>query len=270
MKPTASALSGSAAILAALLLATTPAAATPLGDCDRDGETDIVELQGCVNIFLGDSLENCPPCASDGEEVTIVDLQGAANCFLDVESEGCPMAPNLATPTSTPNPPTPTPTPVGLCGDGLISGAETCASCPQDCVTGPCALASPAPTIRFRVNWAPPFGVDASSMTARVAYRGNLVSLPGPTGPVARPSPPANRITSFPTGSIVNVNDQNAFIDVSVSRSGSISPGRLFNIDFDRCTGAATPLVADFACTMIGCASSSGDIPGCECEVVTP
>lgn len=263
---------GSLAVVAAALLTASSSWAVPLGDCGRDGETDIIELQGCVNIFLGESLDLCPPCSSDGEEVTIVDLQGAANCFLDIESQGCPMAPDLAspTPTNTVPAPTTTPTPVAICGDGLISGAETCESCPQDCVTGPCALASPPPTIRFRVDWAPPFGVSASSIAARVAYRGNLVGMPGPTGPVARPSPPANRITGFPTGAIVNVNDQDAFIDVSVTRSGSINPGRLFNIDFDRCTGAATPTVDDFACTIIGCASSSGDVPMCECEVTTP
>jgi hypothetical protein len=263
------------AIFAAiLLLATTAntASATILGDCDGDEETTIVELQACVNVFLGADLATCPASSSDGEEVTIADVQGCVNCFLDATSPSCPMAFSSATPTHTAPPPTPTatPTPVGVCGDGLISGAETCTSCPQDCVTGPCTVPSPAPTVRFRVNWAPPFGVQASSVAARVAYRGNLVSLPGATGPVPRPTPPANRITSFPTGAIVGANDQNAYIDVSVTRSGSITPGRLFNIDFDRCMNAAAPTVDDFACTVIGCASSSGDIPGCSCEVVTP
>lgn len=59
------------------------------GDCNEDGEADIVELQGCVNGFLGEN--SCALCdANLDEEVGIVDLQGAINSFLD--SSTCPLA----------------------------------------------------------------------------------------------------------------------------------------------------------------------------------
>jgi hypothetical protein len=57
------------------------------GDCNGDGEVGIVELQGCVNGFLGDP--SCLACDSNlNDEVGIVDLQGAVNSFLD--SSTCP------------------------------------------------------------------------------------------------------------------------------------------------------------------------------------
>lgn len=66
------------------------------GDCDEDGETGIVELQGCANLFLQVPSEACPACDSDGDgEVGITELQGAVNCFLDPGQLGCP---NVMTP----------------------------------------------------------------------------------------------------------------------------------------------------------------------------
>src|SRR5262249_14980192 len=59
------------------------------GDCNGDGEVGIVELQGCVNGFLGDL--SCASCDADfNGEVGIVDLQGAVNSFLD--STTCPLS----------------------------------------------------------------------------------------------------------------------------------------------------------------------------------
>jgi hypothetical protein len=186
-------------------------------------------------------------------------------------TEGTEAATATPTETATPSPtPAPaTPTPDSTCGDGLLSGSETCESCPGDCTVAPCTVPSPAPTVTFRVNWSPPFGVDASSTTVLLAYRSALVSLPG-SGAASGQTPPANRIVNRPSNAIVSVNDFDYAIRVVVTRSGSITPGRLFNVNYDRCTGAAAPAVSDFACTVQGCASSSGDIAGCTCVVVTP
>lgn len=59
------------------------------GDCDRDGEVFIVELQSCSNGFLGDPF--CLACNRNlDDEVDIVELQGAVNGFLDAST--CPVA----------------------------------------------------------------------------------------------------------------------------------------------------------------------------------
>ncbi len=256
------------AALVIIFLPATVTQAAVIGDCDDSGETNIVELQLCINIFLGEtSLEACEFCSIDGEEVGIVDLQAAVNCFLDSTDSSCPMsAAGAATPTATAPPPTqtPTPSPDSTCGDGLLSGSETCESCPADCAVGPCTVATPAPTVTFRVNWSPPFGVDASSTTVLVAYKSTLVSLPG-SG-----SMPASRVTLRPPNSIVAVNDLDYALRVVITRSGAITPGRIFHVNFDRCGGVAAPTPGDFACTVEGCASSFGDVAGCTCQVVIP
>jgi hypothetical protein len=259
------------------------------GDCDGDGTLGSSDLDRIIDTILLCPCAENPAAGAAGGCAAIPEGCAAA----DFDGDGCigpgdlgrasenalVFAPSGCAPTSTPTPGgaaatptptqtlvanTPTPTPDSLCGDGLLSGSETCESCPTDCAVGPCTVPTPAPTITFRVNWSPPFGVDASSTTVRVAYRSTLVSLPG-SG-----SAPASRVTLRPPNSIVAVNDLDYALRVVITRSGAITPGRLFNVNFDRCGGAAAPTPSDFACTVEGCASSFGDVAGCTCQVVTP
>lgn len=287
------------AVTALALLAPTGATAQScFGDCDGSGTltaSDIGRING--------TLLNCGPCAGgvaggvatgcgavqDGCPAADFDLDGclraselarAQQNILMFPPSGCgppEFTPTSGLPTATAPPPTPTATspantptrtqtqtPSGVCGDGLLSGAETCQSCAADCTIGPCTVPSPAPTVTFRVNWTSPFGVDASSTTVVVAYRDTLVSLPG-SG-----TTPGTRVTLRPANSIVSVNDLDYALRVVVTKSGAIAPGRLFHVNFDRCGSAAAPTVSDFACTVTGCASSFGDVTGCTCQVVTP
>jgi cysteine-rich repeat protein len=225
--------------------------------------------------------EGIPPTAGDflclvddATNPDAVTVEGVS-CFAALVGEAtpAPTTPPLETPTPTATPTeeappttsqTPTPTPGSFCGDGLLSGSETCESCPQDCAIGSCSVPSPAPTVTFRVNWTPPFAVDASSTTVLVAYRSTLVGLPG-SG-----SAPASRVTNRPPNSIVAVNDLDYALRVVITRSGAITPGRIFNVNFDRCGDSVEPTPDDFACTVEGCASAFGDIEGCTCEVVAP
>jgi len=227
-------------------------------DFNGDGCIRASELGRANQNILRFPPNGCAPEATPTEGA--VDTPTIAPSETPTEAVPTPTA----TPTSAPNTATPTQTPSGVCGDGLLSGAETCQSCPGDCAVGPCTVPSPAPTVAFRVNWAPPFGVDASSITVQVAYRSSLVSLPG-SG-----SAPGARVTNRPSNSIVSINDLDYALRVVVTRSGAITPGRLFNVNFDRCASAAAPTPADFVCTVQGCASSFGEVAGCTCTVVTP
>lgn len=132
----------------------------------------------------------------------------------------------------------------------------------MDCDVQPCAATTPTRT--FRVDLVPPAFQVPSSVTVLIGYRSDLVSLPG-TG-----TTPGARIRQRPSGATVTVNDLDYAVRVVVSRAGGLSEGRLFLADFDSCSGAAVPTVADFACTIEGCASSFGPIDGCRCAVVTP
>lgn len=270
------------AVVAALsfaLAAAAPAGATVAGDCDADGETGIAELQQCINIFLGEALlELCPACSVQGEEVGIVDLQASINCFLDTTSDSCPMvelqqtptasatSTNTPLPTSTPAPPTLTATPTvnpAVCGNGLLEGSETCTSCAADCNVSSCtAVATPPRT--FRVDYAAPAGQPVSAVKVRLAYRSNLMSLPG-TGNAS-----AARVKNRPSNTTTIINDFNYALEVTMSKSGELPQGRLFTVDFDGCSGAAQPVVSDLYCTILDCGSSFGPVSGCTCLVRLP
>lgn len=64
------------------------------GDCGGNDETDIAELQECVNAFLVGAPVNCALCDANGDQaVGIGDLQVVVNCFLDTASPTCPQVP---------------------------------------------------------------------------------------------------------------------------------------------------------------------------------
>jgi len=173
------------------------------------------------------------------------------------------------TPTITPtrtqtNTPTitPTPTPTPVCGNGLLETGESCASCPADCVVIPCTAS--ATTQKFRVAFTTPPAKNATSGAVLVGYRGNLVSVPGSGVNNALTGP---RIQNRLSGGVYSWNDLNYGLFTSVTRSLGVS-GNIFTIEFDRCQGAPAPTLADFGCNVEACASSSGTISGCTCQVV--
>lgn len=155
-----------------------------------------------------------------------------------------------------------------------------------------CKVKNCTPTttvVTFNTTFSPPPGQDASSVTALVGYRSDRVSIPGKgtgsctggskdgkactTGtdcPGGQCTLPKSRIKNTPPGSIVGVNDLDYGVRVVLTRSGQIAAGRIFSVDFDTCQGAAAVAVADFGCTVEGCATSFGSIDGCTCTVVTP
>lgn len=252
-----------------------PAAAVCVGDCDGLDGVTINEIVHAVNIVLGRFLlSTCPNADAMGDgTITVDDVMAAVNSFLS-DGDGCPMV-MIATPTQM-SAPTDTPTvtatttrtatatatPLGSCGNGFLEPGESCDSCPSDCVAQECTATA---TMRaFDVDWAPPDGVDASSVTVLVGYQSNLVSLPGMGSAVS------SRITNRPANSLPGVNDLDYALRVAITRSSALPPGRLFTVSFDACQGARVPVAADFGCTVDGCASSFGSVAGCTCEVVQP
>ena len=95
--------------------APTPTATPPIaGDCDRDLDTTVAELERCVNQFLGSDCEQCDTCWEcdvDGNGAVDADeLRAAVSCALDPEGAACPRAAIYD----------------GLCGDGMMQGSEAC------------------------------------------------------------------------------------------------------------------------------------------------
>lgn len=99
-------------------------------------------------------------------------------------------------------------------------------------------------------------------MTVLIGYKSDRVSLPGTRTAVG------SRVKNRPSSSIVTANDLDYALRVVVTRQGSLSPGRLFTVDFDSCRDAAAVMATDFGCAVEGCASSFGTVEGCTCSVL--
>lgn len=145
------------------------------------------------------------------------------------------------------------------CGDHLLEAGETCESCAADCQPATCKAT--AERVPVEVEWRPPTGQDASSLTLVVSYRTDRVGLPG-SG-----ATPQSRLAHAPANAIVLLNDLDHGVKVVLTKSGALEPGRVFTLDFDRCAKAPPPTQADFTCRVEGCATAAGDVQGCTCRV---
>jgi len=186
------------------------------------------------------------------------------------------------TPTATPAA-TPTTHPA-VCNNGVLEDGETCAKCAMDCKVKACTPTTSVVT--YYVAFSPPLGEDATSVTALLGYRSDRVSIPGSgTGsckggskdgkacstatdcPSGQCVVPKGSVKNAPPASIVGVNDLDYALRVVVTRTTRITPGTIFSVDFNTCQGAAATSLADFGCSVQGCASSFGPIDGCTCTV---
>ncbi|MBX3028467.1 DNRLRE domain-containing protein [bacterium] len=167
-----------------------------------------------------------------------------------------------ATPTSTF---TATATPGGaVCGNRVLEPGETCATCPADCVVGPCT--SPGnPTAAFRVDLVPPTGFQPTTATVLLGYNSTRLSIPG-TGTAT--SVRQRVVAPAPVPQAFTPNDLEYGLQVLESRNTPL--GQLFTVTFDRCGGAAAPTLADLACTVLSCAQGGGGVAGCSCIVSLP
>jgi hypothetical protein len=176
--------------------------------------------------------------------------------------------------------PTSTSTPLkAVCPNGLLEAGEECDPClpgelcscaPADCkvCAADCAVSACTPVATpprpFRVDYAPPEGQPVTAIKVRVGYRSQRMSLPG-VGPT-----PAARVTNRPGNTTTIVNDLNYAVEVTMSRSAGLVAGRLFNLNFDGCTGQAAPALEDLDCAVLDCGSSFGSVSGCTCSVKLP
>jgi hypothetical protein len=185
-----------------------------------------------------------------------------------------PPATAVPPPTSTPNGAASTPTNTATrtptsgsagCGNGFLEAGETCESCAADCVISPCTPTSPTPS--FAVQLSSPLGSLPTTVTVRLGYRSDLVSIPGSGNAstvrqrVTYPPPPP-----FPQ----EPNDLNYALRLVVGRNAGFANGLFATVRFDRCQGAPAPVPADFGCTVEACAGAGGAIAGCTCTVTLP
>ena len=273
----------------------TLACAVPLGGCGAGSSLDPFALCGNGKLDAGEQCDAGDRTSDSGDCLTTCQKATCGDGFVDVGKEQCDggnllssTCDNLGfaggtlrcnatcqfdtsgcgaavTPTTVfTQPPTFTPTPASACGNGVIEPTETCTDCPADCTVRSCTAT--ASTQTYTVTFSIPPAQDVSSITVVVGYRSDVLSLPG-SGSVSSVS---GRVTNRPAAAFVAVNDLDYALRVVITRSSQIPAGRLVTLDFDTCSGAPAPTLADVACTVDGCATSFGDVEGCSCAVTEP
>ena len=254
------------------------------GDCDDSATVDIGEVMTSANIYLSrTALAVCPNADSDGNgEVRLFEVVRSARSFMF----GCPTQPPTPTPTptstNTPVPPTATSTPVPptatatvpptatatpttslACGNGLLEKGETCSSCAADCEIQGCTPSGQTATFLAFFS----AGTEVTAVSLDLNYRSDLVQLPG----TANASTVRARITGLPAGGQSIINDRDYGVRIVKSRTEPLPEGQLFQVEFDRCSGAAAPTVADLACVISSCSDEfSLPVSSCACDIVTP
>lgn len=287
--------------VAVLVLAATPAAAQCPGDCDGSTGVSLSEVMTCAAIHLDRiGLDACPIADANGDgRVRIGEVLLCARSFVfgcpgdpvtptptpsvapthtavptatPVPATATPVPPTAtasATPTSVPSTPTatatatPTESSAATCGNGLLEMGESCESCPADCEVAACTAVGP--TAAFQVHFSA--GTDVTAVTIDLNYRGSVASLPGTRNDASV----RERITGLPAGGQSIINDRDYSVRIVKSRTEALPQGLFFTATFDRCVGAPTPTLADFACVVDSCADEfSLPVGDCACTVVLP
>jgi cysteine-rich repeat protein len=159
-----------------------------------------------------------------------------------------------------------------VCGNGTTEAGEDCDdgntsnedTCPADCTIDPCSpTGTPGPIAS--VNFTVPAGVDVAGLTVFVDYPEGKVSLPG-SGASA-----SGAITNTPPGAFAQVNDFDHALREVIASGSAITPGLLFRMNFEACTGAPAPVAGDFTCQVTDASDPLGNtVTGVTCAVTVP
>jgi hypothetical protein len=106
--------------------------------------------------------------------------------------------------------------------------------------------------------------VQINGTDVLVGYRSDIVSIPGSGSAPSVSAAVKNR----PTNITFSAFDFDYALHVIINRNGGLTAGRLFTVDFQKCSGAMNATPADFGCT-ISCSNLNGPVVGCACSVTT-
>lgn len=175
--------------------------------------------------------------------------------FLIAPHLGIATAAHAAAPVTTQAAPTPA---TSACGDGLLTGDETCESCAADCQSSTCKTGGQR---KVTIALEPQNGYDTvGAVTVLVPYRHGVLSLPGEKNAPAAKA----RVHPRQQSAQVFVNDLGYAMRVVVSDQKGFPAGALLDIDVDVCAGA-TPTSADLGCRVESCAHGGGRLRECAC-----
>lgn len=113
------------------------------------------------------------------------------------------------------------------------------------------------------VNFSVPENNNPSTVTVAISYPTAKLALPGRRNEETVNS----RFSEFAVEGVRAINDQDGTVRVVLAGTKVISPGRLFQVAFDRCRSATAVSASELTCVVVGCAGPYGKVNGCDCAV---
>jgi hypothetical protein len=115
------------------------------------------------------------------------------------------------------------------------------------------------------VTFTPPAGGSVAGITVFVDYPEGKVSLPGSGGSAS------GSISNTPPGAFATANDFDHAMREVIASGSAITPGLLFRMNFQGCTGASAPSAGEFTCTVTDASDPLGNtLAGVTCAVTIP
>jgi len=157
------------------------------------------------------------------------------------------------------------------CGNGNVSGAETCDdgntddqdACPADCIVDTCAP-NAGSDFTVSVNFAG--SENVAGMTVFLDYPEGAVSIPGSGAGI-----PAGIITDLPGFAFGSSNDLDHALIQAVVDTAAYPSGLLFKVHFETCGAVPAPVAGDFSCVVRSAgAADLQPIAGVTCSVAIP
>ena len=152
-----------------------------------------------------------------------------------------------------------------LCGNGVLNTGETCDDgnnsdndgCPADCFIATCTPIA-GTTRQVTVSFSAPVNQDVAALTLLLNYPEQKVFMPpgGPQNPIGT----ANFVASYPASQVLiraadlaptgSTGSGHAIRGV-VADADPVPHGPIFQLKFQDCQDATTPIAGEFNCTVL-------------------
>ena len=126
------------------------------------------------------------------------------------------------------------------CDDGNTAAGD---GCDENCLASDCAPAGTRRTITVRFQ--KPMEKNVAGLKIALDYPEGQVGIPG----FADDAQVKSRVTVF-AGGLTAIADRDFEIEVNAANFPTIDPGNYFAAEFDDCAGGASPLPAQFKCSV--------------------
>ena len=120
-----------------------------------------------------------------------------------------------------------------------------------------------AESLRIRVTLEPPPGVQIAGVVIAVTYPTDKLVIEGQGKDAG-----LSAVTSTPSGAVVASDDRDGELRQVIASPKALAPGKLFDVTFKRCEGAAPAMPSELSCRVLDASDTkTTKVDGVRCSV---